>query len=321
MGLLDFLRGKKEKTEPSPPVVIQADSLERYQPSDGTEGKILGATLTYLDAEALHFWHGKTTDYKIPDYYSGSAFGRNAGPALRRLLKDGYLRFADIEKSIYLKTVPELKAILAEHGLKTSGKKAELVYRLTNNLSQQELEILFPTSVYESTEKGDQELDAYSVVFASEALGFGIPYYRLLKEKKATPAAEDTDIILRILQQDLDNAQKSGNMANREAYRVRASEIGRFLKGLGRTDEAIEYFCLSFFLFWHRNTFELKANSIIAYGYDAKRIDECGKLCGYSFNRTLEIFQSTLRKHNPFDLCTSQNIRKAVDVFRQSLAM
>ena len=277
-----------------------------------------GAEISYLDARALKFWNGKSTDYEIPAYYAESAFGRNVGPALGRLLCGKYLSYSSIEKSISQKTIPELKSILIEHDLKTSGKKAELVHRLMDNLSSNEIEALFPFSVYEITPKGEHALEAYSIIFTSERLGTGFPYYRLIKEKESTPTATDIDIILRMLRQDLDNAQKAGN---KELYRVKSAETARLLDNLGKPEEALEYYCLSFFLFWYRNAVELRIDSSSAYDYDAKRIDKCGKLCGYSLSRTLEEFQAALRKHNPFGLCTSHNVVAAQKIFRNALSV
>lgn len=277
-----------------------------------------GAKISYLDAEALNFWDGRQTDYKIPGYYADSAFGRNVGPALQRALKNGYLVLGGIEKSINLKTVPELKAILAEHELKISGKKAELVHRLVDNLSSQELKELFPVGVYEITPKGEQALETYSIIFTGKKLGTSFPYYRLLKEKEATPAVEDVDIILRMEMQDLNIAQKSKDI---ERYRTKSMEMAGLLNSLGQPEKAIEYYCLSFFIFWYRNTFDLKIDNIFAYEYDAKRIDECGKLCGYSFDQTLKIFQVALIRNNPFGLCTNRNITAAQQVFKKALSV
>lgn len=64
-------------------------------------------------------------------------------PALHRLLDGGYLEISDIETNISLKTIPDLKAVLAEHDLKTTGKKGELVQRLLNNVPIEELERFF----------------------------------------------------------------------------------------------------------------------------------------------------------------------------------
>lgn len=277
-----------------------------------------GAEISYMDAEALKFWNGRQTDYKIPNYYAESAFGRNVGPALRRALKNGYIVLGSVEKRIGLKTVPELKAVLAEHELKVSGKKAELVHRLIDNLSQQELERLFPVGIYEITPKGEHALEAYSIIFTSQKLGMCFPYYRLLKEKEAAPASDDIDIILRMMKQDINSAQKNRDT---ERYRTKCMEMANLLNGLAKPEEAIGYYCLSFFMFWYRNTFELRIDKIYAYEYDAKRIDECGKVCGYSLDQTLKIFQTSLSKNDPFGLCTSRNIAMAQQVFKKALSV
>lgn len=88
---------------------------------------IKGVSISYLDAKALKFWDGRRTDFKVPDYYANSAFGRNVTPALTRLLSKGYLALGNIRKRIALKQVPELKVVLSEHELKVSGRKAELI--------------------------------------------------------------------------------------------------------------------------------------------------------------------------------------------------
>ena len=128
----------------------------------------------------------------------------------------------------------------------------------------------------------------------------------------------DVDIILQLMKQDLEQAQNSGN---KEAYRVKSAEMARLLSELGKPEGAIEYYCLSFFLFWHRNTFELKVDSVYAYDYEAKRIDECGKLCGYSFDQTLSTFQKALRTYNPFGLGTEHNVAAVQQVFKKALSV
>lgn len=302
------------------PHMLSEPSSVRSQSMDEDENTTppKDAEISYLDAKALKFWNKKRTDFDVPGYYADSAFGRNVRPALRRLLNGGYLDLAGIERSINLKTVPELKTILSEHGLKPSGKKAELVNRLMSNLSNQELEFLFPTRVYEITPKGEHALEAYSIIFTNEKMGVGLPYYRLIKEKEMTPSEDDTSIILRILLQDMVYAQKE---KNQESYRVKSMETARVLRDLGKVEESIQYYCLSFFMSWYRNTFEFQINNISAYEYDAKRIDECGKLCGYSLDRTLDVFQKSLLKHNPFGLCTPRNVSAAQQTFRRALSV
>ena len=91
---------KQSKTFPAPseePSHIQVYT-KKIDPEENLS--LTGAKLTYSDAEALRYWNGKPTSFEIPAYYSESAFGRNAGPALRRLLAGGFLTTGDIRKSI-----------------------------------------------------------------------------------------------------------------------------------------------------------------------------------------------------------------------------
>lgn len=153
---------------PNPADLISIHT-EHIDPDEGLKTPAW-AELSYLDAQALEFWNGKPTDFQIPSYYADTAFGRNVGPARSRLLKGGYLRRGSVQKSIERKTIPELKAILAEKELKLSGKKGELVQRLLNNVPPDELEELFPIGVYEATEKGWRARDQYEIVFYQELL-------------------------------------------------------------------------------------------------------------------------------------------------------
>ena len=73
------------------PSVTPSDCVEiSYRHIDTDEGVPTpkGTVLSYLDAGALKFWNGKTTDYEIPEYYRTTAFGRNVLPAKDRLLEN-----------------------------------------------------------------------------------------------------------------------------------------------------------------------------------------------------------------------------------------
>ncbi len=148
----------------------------------------------------------------LPNYYK-NAFGRNVEPALNRLLKGGYLNTSVLEDNISLKTVPELKAILAEHKLKASGKKAELGYRLLDNLPEYELRELFPVGVYRITEKGREALKPYSIIFKNNTHSLGFSYYRLLKEREKYPDKTDEAILTRMLSDDLQKCYQTGDQS------------------------------------------------------------------------------------------------------------
>lgn len=278
-----------------------------------------GASISYLDAKALQFWDGRRTDFKVPDHYANSAFGRNVAPALTRLLHDGYLVLGGIRKNISLRQVPELKAILLEHELKVSGRKAELVQRLIDNLPQNELEAIFPIGVYEVTDKGLAALEEYSIFFDNESLGLGFSYYRLTQEKEKDPHSSNESIFLRLLAENINKALRSRKS---EQYRIEVQKMAQFLDTIGRPSIAMQYHCLSFFMFWYRNTMELKIEPIPnVYGYMSHRIDRCGQMCGYSLEQTLQEFQQALKKHNPLGLCTNRNINLALNAFKSSISV
>lgn len=283
--------------------------------------RIKGAPFSYLDACALKFWNQKATDYKVPSYYANSAFGRNIEPARNRLMSSNpkYLEIGKVEKSIELKKVPELKELLAARGLKISGKKSELIQRLTDNISKEELETIFPVRVYEITDAGRKALKYYSIVFANEDYNLSFPFYRLLKKKEANPSLADEEILLGLLLDDLDKADQSGE---RETYRVTAEKTARFLEETGKIKKAFGIYCVAFFMFWYRNTSNLNVDGPAeAYAYQAKAIDRCGKLCGYSFKEMLTQFRASVQEINPFSLGTNRNIDRAIKVFREALSV
>lgn len=273
------------------------------------------AELTYLDAEALKFWSGKHTDFEIPSYYSDTAFGRNVGPALERLLAGGYLDIGGIEKSISLKKVPELKAILAEKGLKQSGKKAELVQRLIDNIEPDELEALFPIDVYEITEKGVRALEPYSIIDANIGHALGFSYYRLIAERAAHPEESDHEILSRLLSDDIAESLRSGN---KERYQELLLLKGRFLHESGEDASAFEYYVLSYFM-WALNFRTLGLTDHPQCYYQAKHIEECGILCGYSAGDVYDRMRDIITEVNPFGLATGYNVKYALKLFSTSL--
>lgn len=275
-----------------------------------------GAEISYLDAKALKFWNKKRTDFEVPPYYSENAFGRNVIPALQRLLDTGYLKLGDMEQRISLKTVPELKAILADREMKTSGNKKELVHRLLDNIDEEVLEELFPINVYEITGKGWAALEPYSIIEDNDGHALGISYYRLLREKAKTPDEDNNVVLTRILSEDIQQCYKEQNRTN---YQFCIDKTARFMREIGEFTSSFECYSLSFFM-W---TMEMKEHNITSGEgqtfYIAKGVEEAGKLCGYSFDTVVSIFQETIRRVNPFALGSDTNINYAVQKLRSAL--
>jgi len=280
------------------------------------------AELSYLDAQALEFWNGKPTDFQIPSYYADTAFGRNVGPALSRLLKGGYLQRGSVQKSIERKTIPELKAILAEKELKLSGKKGELVQRLLNNVPPDELEELFPVGVYEATEKGWRARDQYEIVFENQAYGLGFSYYRLLEERERRPRDGAADILTSLLSKEIAECYRTGD---RSRYQELLPKAARFMDGNGDPLKALEVSVLSYFV-WTMEVKTLSAQGL-AHGADmqnpylSRNVEEYARKCGLTFDQLLEHFAVTVRENKPFALSSEANIRYAQDMLKRGLSI
>ena len=304
------------QTAPAPlfkPEYISVQT-QRIEPGEGMS--LAGAALTYLDAKALRYWNGKPTDFVIPAYYSESAFGRNTGPALRRLLDGGFLAKGDLQRSIRQKTVPDLKVILSERGLKVSGKKDELVQRLMDNLPSQELQELFPVGVYEITPAGERALAEYTIIFENEDYQLGFSYYRLIQEKSKHPTSSDESILFRLINEDIQECYRTGN---RSKYQLIIPNAARYAMGHGEPDVALDLSVLAYFV-WTRDLETLRAQAPPpSNDYLVKHIEEYGKLCGLSFSQILDRFRDVIIKNNPFGLGTKKNVESAVAMFKAGL--
>ena len=318
--ILSLMRDGVPVEEELPPITAKDIITIRTESVDVEAGLEApeGAEISYLDAKALEFWNNKKTDFEIPDYYSDSAFGRNVAPALERLLSAGYLELGGMEERISLKTVPELKAVLAERELKTSGNKKELVHRLLDNVDDDVLDELFPVSVYKITEKGWSALEPYSIIRANTVHSLGLSYYRLLNEKSKTPDEENNVILTRMLSEDIQQCYAD---QNRPKYQLYIDKTARFMREIREFDSSFECYSLSFFM-W---TMDVKDHDISRGDgqtfYMAKNLEEAGKLCCYNFETVVSKFKEVVSRVNPFALGSDENINYSVQKLRASLGV
>ncbi|MGE4284398.1 MAG: SAP domain-containing protein [Clostridia bacterium] len=74
-------------------------------------------------------------------------------------LKDrGFLQIGSLRSAIEKETAVVLKDVLRDNGLKVSGKKAELVQRLMDEVSEEKLNTIFTKRTYELTDAGNEIL-------------------------------------------------------------------------------------------------------------------------------------------------------------------
>ena len=73
---------------------------------------------------------------------------------IEKHIKEGFLSLSSIEYDLSVVTVPNLKGILSSHNLKVTGKKADLISRIIDNVSENDIRALVPDSYYLLTLKG-----------------------------------------------------------------------------------------------------------------------------------------------------------------------
>jgi len=74
-------------------------------------------------------------------------------------IQEGFLRISDMEYDLCGTTVPELKKLLSSRKLKVSGKKADLVTRIIENFSVDEIRACVPDSYYLLTPAGQKAVE------------------------------------------------------------------------------------------------------------------------------------------------------------------
>lgn len=83
---------------------------------------------------------------------------RNVGAKLQSLEERGFIRMSTPHESISSLTVPQLKEILKAYNLPLSGKKDDLVQRIKENLSDNDINGFIPEYKYTLTNLGTNEL-------------------------------------------------------------------------------------------------------------------------------------------------------------------
>lgn len=98
------------------------------------------------------------TDEKYPKYLTANYFSGKCHELHQRLIDLEYLIEADAESILSSLKVVDLKDILSEHALPTSGKKQTLIKRIIENISIKDLDI---QRVYIPSDKGIEHMNKY----------------------------------------------------------------------------------------------------------------------------------------------------------------
>lgn len=104
----------------------------------------------------------------------------NANPyeLLTKLLNNDFIEIDSISNSLKHKTTNELKFILNNCGMKTSGRKKELIDRLTSNFSEEQILTYIPEQYYCLTSLGQDVLkNNPNIIFAHQHSEFELDIY------------------------------------------------------------------------------------------------------------------------------------------------
>lgn len=112
--------------------------------------------LSIKERYILNYSSNNLVGYKLPDYMLSEL--SNYKEIVSKLLNENYLRISDTKESIAYLTIPDLKEILRVKKLKLSGRKSELLDRIFENFSNDELKGYVKDRRYILTELGTEEL-------------------------------------------------------------------------------------------------------------------------------------------------------------------
>lgn len=109
----------------------------------------------------LEWSNHKSEHASIPAYFEYD-YGLNAAIDRQKLIRLGYLTVASPSESLESLRVPELKDILRSNSQKLSGKKLELIQRITENIDENLYSSAIPIRSLVCTQAGDKLLKKYS---------------------------------------------------------------------------------------------------------------------------------------------------------------
>jgi hypothetical protein len=105
-----------------------------------------------------------TEDNNFQGFWWYSYGVKNVAECLSSLLQRGFLQIGDVQRAIARENATVLKEELKKRGLKISGRKADLVNRLMEEVSYEELNLQFSKRTYQLTELGEEALAEESYV-------------------------------------------------------------------------------------------------------------------------------------------------------------
>lgn len=147
-----------------------------------------------------------TNQQDFPSFWTYTYGVNRPQKILDKLIDQGFVEVATAKQSLNTLKVSELKEILKSHGLKLSGKKNELIERISQEIEEADLDGYIPEFKYIPTCKGEKELKENEyVIFIHKKGGraYGLSLYDVNKMCHEYPKHRYKDLIWGHLNQKL----------------------------------------------------------------------------------------------------------------------
>lgn len=155
------------------------DNINTSKEKGISNSSILG--LSTNDIFILDYFDSREVITEASDWQKRD-FGSNVVQRLEELTNSKYLRLSTIPESLELLKLPELKNILKSKHLLLSGKKTELIQRILENFTNDEL-IKYYIPVYKLTNIGQKFLKAKSAYLDNKKYGYGFSNLEIESEE------------------------------------------------------------------------------------------------------------------------------------------
>ncbi len=156
---------------PVQPYISEDRDLELWEayPEKFPYGKVSRFNMTplkegLLPGEIVLLWrigfNNYTNESHVVNYFE-YRYGINHDDSIDKLLNEEYIRLSSAKETLDLITVPQLKRILKSKALPLSGNRLEILTRVLENCTDEELEDSFTLRKYVLLEKGKKVLAQY----------------------------------------------------------------------------------------------------------------------------------------------------------------
>ncbi|MFL2071585.1 SAP domain-containing protein [Marinilactibacillus psychrotolerans] len=192
---------------------------------------------------------------------------KDVDKCLISLKNRGFLQIGSLRLAIEKETAAVLKDILKDNGLKVSGKKAELVQRLINEVSEEKLNAIFTNRTYDLTNAGKEVLKKEEYIPYIHRQGIeDLDIWSLSKKVQDKPGYPYRDVIWGYL-----NERSMVHIKNRDfgLYRNCRFSMSEFIKEEGKIDNAFALLSevIRYDLSGLSNGFSMQFMDIYADGY------------------------------------------------------